>query len=63
MKRHWQANLKRLQKIPAPKIQPPSTNQELMSQANRAIEEYTAKPTKVRHPMGRGVPADSKVFE
>ena len=53
----------REQKISAPKIQQPETNQELMSSANRAIEQYTAKPTSVRHPLGRGMPADSEAFQ
>jgi len=53
----------RAQKIPKPQIKTPETNQELMSQANQAIEQYAAKPTQVRHPMGRGIPKDSKIFE
>ena len=38
-------------------------NKELMTQANRAVEEYAARPTQVRHPLGRGIPASSEVFE
>jgi hypothetical protein len=44
-------------------IAQPAGNAELMSQANRAVEEYTAQATKVRHPMGKGVPADHEAFE
>ena len=57
------AGKERAQKIPAPKIQQPDTNQELMSQANRAIEQMAAKPTSVRHPLGRGMPADSEALQ
>lgn len=53
----------REQKIPAPKIQTPASNQELMSQANQAIEKMTAKPTSVRHPLGHGMPKDSEAFQ
>jgi hypothetical protein len=45
---------------------PPSATQEtqdLMTQANRAIEQYTAKPTTVRHPLGRGIPADHEALQ
>jgi hypothetical protein len=47
------------------KIPPPATKetQDLMTQANRAIEQYTAKPLAIRHPLGRGIPADHEVFQ
>jgi hypothetical protein len=45
----------RVGKIATPPVQ---ETQELMSSANRAIEEYTAKATGARHPLGRGLPAD-----
>lgn len=55
----------RVQKIPAPKIQKPDTNEELMSQANRAIENYRNGATGVgaRHALGRGLPPDHEVFQ
>jgi hypothetical protein len=39
------------------KVSPAST-QELMSSANRAVENYTAQGAVARHPLGRGLPAD-----
>jgi len=45
----------RVGKIPTPAIK---ETQDLMTQANKAMEEYTAKPLAVRHPLGRGIPTD-----
>lgn len=53
----------RAQKIPAPKIQQPDTNEELMSQANRVVAQYTKAATSVRHPLGKAMPADHEAFQ
>lgn len=53
----------RVSKIPAPQIQKPATDEELSSSANRAIDAYTARANKVRHPLGRGIPADHEAFQ
>lgn len=53
----------RTQKIAAPKIQKPDTNEELMSQANRVINDYSKPATSVRHPLGKGIPANHPVFQ
>ena len=37
---------------------PVASTQELMSSANRAVENYTAQGAVARHPLGRGLPAD-----
>jgi hypothetical protein len=50
----------RVGKIPAP---PVKETQELMSSANRAVEEYTANATGARHPLGRGLPADHPALQ
>ena len=49
----------RVGKIPTPPIK---ETQELMTAANRAIEQYTARPTTVRHPLGHGIPKDSELL-
>jgi hypothetical protein len=49
----------RVGKIPVPPIK---ETQELMSSANRAIEDYTARPTQVRHPLGHGIPKTSELL-
>ena len=49
----------RLGKIPPPAIK---ETQDLMTQANKAVEEYTARPTQVRHPLGRGIPKTSELL-
>ena len=49
-----------LTKQPLPQ---PASNESLMSSANRAIEQMTAKPTSVRHQLGHGVPANHEVFQ
>lgn len=41
----------------------PEGNAGLMSQANQEVEKMTAKPTSVRHPLGRGVPKDHPALE
>jgi len=53
----------RTTKIPAPKIQKPDTTEELMSQANQAVAQYTKSAASVRHPLGRGIPSSHEVFE
>jgi hypothetical protein len=35
-----------------------ASTQELMSSANRAVEQYTANASVARHPLGRGLPVD-----
>ena len=41
----------------------PASTQELMSQANRAIENYTAQGAAARHPLGRGIPASHPALQ
>lgn len=50
----------RVGKIPAPTS---NETQELMSSANRAIEEYTANANGARHPLGRGLPVDHPALQ
>ena len=42
---------------------PVESTQELMSSANRAVENYTAQGAQVRHPMGRGIPASHPALQ
>ena len=49
----------RVGKIPTPPI---NETRDLMTAANRAVEDYTARPTSVRHPLGRGIPKDSELL-
>lgn len=46
------------QPIPKLQIQEPASDADLSSQANRAIDEYTAKAQGARHSYGKGIPAD-----
>ena len=53
----------RVSPIPKPQIQPPASNEELMSQANRDIADYTKAATGARHTLGRGLPADHPALQ
>ena len=44
-------------------IQQPASTEELMTQANRAVAQYTKQAASVRHPLGKGIPASHEVFE
>jgi hypothetical protein len=46
------------QSLPAPE-----STQALMSSANRAVDQLTAKPTSVRHQLGHGIPKGHPALE
>jgi hypothetical protein len=50
----------RVGKIATPPIR---QTQELMSSANRAVEEYTANAAGARHPLGKGIPANHPALQ
>lgn len=51
-----------LHPIPAPDIQRPASDSALYSQANKAVDELTKPATGARHPLGRGIPANSHLL-
>ena len=42
---------------------PVESTQELMSSANRAVENYMAQGAQARHPLGRGIPASHPALQ
>lgn len=40
-----------------------ASTQDLMSSANRAVSQMTAKPTSVRHQLGHGIPKGHPALE
>jgi hypothetical protein len=41
----------------------PESTKDLMSSANRAVDQMTAKATSVRHQLGHGIPKSSELLQ